>query len=434
MTNTSGEARDSVSPRDHVPEFAASLVDPPAGPGSEDRGCGCPRRIESTPSASAFYRLACEHLNDGEYLDADDPSGDGPGPESSVRRGSGLAVVGLDPDVGAACFTSEHAFEPAFIGDACDESRAGSVAVVDVLSRALDAESLLRELRSCYARDARLLVAEPRARASQTLEAPCRRAFSRPGLASLLTRTGWNVSGWLDSASSFISCTATRSAGNEWRQLEEAQRLAQTGSGPQALTLLSELASATDALRLEVTLAIADIAFNLGEGTLALENYAKASRISPHDARHDAGLARLSLAMGRSDDALETAHSGLRRNPVDVDVAASVAIVMQSRGDPGAFQAWDAAWRLAPSDPRLAAKAASAAGNAGHFEYAVAILERAYAYGDDFGPEFHVALGLLLSRVGRFKDARREAEYARQRGAFSEGMTELDQVLAANGS
>lgn len=337
-------------------------------------------------------------------------------------------VVGLEPDLGATCFAAAYAAGAIFVDGSSTESRSGSAVVVRALSHALDPEVPLRELRWCCASDARLLIAEPRAHAWQSLEAPYRRAFSRLGLASLLVRTGWAVSGWLDDASTFVSCAATPSTDDEWRGIGEAQRLARSGAGSEGLELLSQLTPTADAVRLEVALAIADIAFNLGEGTLSLKSYLRAREICPNDARHGAGLARLSLAMGDTHDALTAAHAALRCDPADADAAVSLAIVLQHLGDPATFQAWDAAWRLAPSDAGVAAKAANAAGNAGRPEYAVEIFEHVRGYGDEVGPEFHVALGLLLARVGRFNDALVEARRARSQGAAGKDVTQLGQL------
>ncbi len=339
-------------------------------------------------------------------------------------------VVGLEPEVSAACFAAEYAAGAVFVDGSSMDSRSGSAVAVRALGHALDPEAPLRELRSCCASDARLLVAEPRAHASQSLKAPCRRGYSRAGLASLLARTGWAVSGWLDDATTFVSCAATPNTDEAWRGIGEAQQLARTGAGRRAIELLSQLAPTTDTIRLEVALAIADIAFNLGEGTLSVDSYLRARELCPNDARHGAGLARLSLAMGNTDDALTEAHGALRCDPADADAAVSLAVVMQNLGEPATFQAWDAAWRLAPSDAAVAAKAANAACDAGHHEYAVEIFERVRAYGDEVGPEFHVALGLLLARVGRFKDALLEAHGARSRGATSKDVAQLEQLIA----
>jgi tetratricopeptide (TPR) repeat protein len=134
--------------------------------------------------------------------------------------------------------------------------------------------------------------------------------------------------------------------------------------------------------------------------------------LEPLDARALTGLSRIALSIGETQDALRLAMDAVRAQPASALAAATLAIVGERLEHPEAFSAWRAAVNLAPDDVGIVTGLGRAAAARGEYHYAICAFDRARAYGDEFGPEFHVTLGWLLLADGRRHDAALEARHA----------------------
>jgi len=93
--------------------------------------------------------------------------------------------------------------------------------------------------------------------------------------------------------------------------------------------------------------------------------------------------------------------------------------------------AWRVAVNLAPDDVGIVTGLGRAAAARGEYHYAICAFDRARAYGDEFGPEFHVTLGWLLLADGRRQDAALEARHAQALSPSDENARELLAATAA---
>ncbi|MDF3065115.1 MAG: Methyltransferase domain [Polyangiaceae bacterium] len=366
----------------------------------------------TAPSTLPFY-TSLEDLNvAGPILDA----GCGAGEGARALLEAGRAVVAIELDQAAAHFAREYAPGAQVIeADLCHAAPVSHMAaaiVADTLGHAADPEQFLRSVRQCLAPNATLLVAEPHAQLAQRLVAPARRAFTQQELAAMLARAGFAVDGWLSTAGTFIACIARRVEDPLLAALDRAGDLASRGAFADARTLLEGTRTERSAMALELLLAQGELAMAEGVGDIAARAYFQARDLAPNDARALTGLSRIALSVGQGDDALRLAMDAVRAQPASALAAATLAVVGERLEHPEAFSAWRAAVNLAPDDVGIVTALGRAAAARGEYHYAICAFDRARAYGDEFGPEFHVTLGWLLLADGRRHDAALEARHA----------------------
>ena len=397
-------------------------------PVNVSRARAYPGLASTAPSTLPFY-AALEDLNlRGPVLDAGAGSGEG----ALTLRDAGREVVAVELDRAAAHFLREYVpglrvVETDLCLDAPVSGMAAAV-VADTLGHVADPEAFLRNVRSCLAKDGSLLIAEPLAQLAQRLIAPARRAWTKQELGATLARSGFVVDGWLSSSGTFVACVARRIEDPMFEALEQAGKLAQIGKFGEARRLLEATHTERHALALEVLLAQAELAMAERAGDIAARAFFQARDLEPHDARALTGLSRIALSIGENQDALRLAMEAVRAQPASALAAATLAIVGERLEHPESFNAWRVAVNLAPDDVGIVTGLGRAAAARGEYHYAICAFDRARAYGDEFGPEFHVTLGWLLLADGRRHDAALEARHAQ---ALSPGDASAQELLAA---
>jgi tetratricopeptide (TPR) repeat protein len=387
-----------------------------------------PGLTSAAPSTAPFY-AALEDLNlRGPVLDAGAGSGEG----ARTLLSAGREVVAVELDRGAAHFMREFVPGVQVVeADLCLEAPVSDMAaaiVADTLGHVADPETFLRNVRACLAPAATLVIAEPLAQLAQRLTAPARRAFTKQELGAILTRAGFVVEGWLCTAGTFVACVARRIEDPMLEALSMAGTLAAENRFKEARELLERSPTARGALALEVLLAQGELAMAERAGDLAARAFFQARDLDPSDARALTGLTRIALSIGENEDALRLAMDAVRAQPASALAAATLAIVGERLEHDEAFNAWRVAVNLAPDDVGIVTGLGRAAAARGEYHYAICAFDRARAYGDEFGPEFHVTLGWLLLADGRPQDAALEARHAQ---ALSPGDENARELLAA---
>lgn len=392
--------------------FTAEFENGARVPVWSSRARAYPGLRSTAPSTLPFYD-AIESLNlQGPILDA----GCGAGEGVRVLLEAGREVFGVELDQSAAHFAREYAAGAQILeADLCHAAPVSEMAaaiVADTLGHTADPEEFLRHVRRCLAPGATLLVAEPLAQLAQRLIAPARRAFTKQELAAMLARTGFAVDGWLSTSGTFVACVARRIEDPLLEALSRAGALANRGAFAEARGLLETTRTERSALALELILAQAELAMAEGVGDIAARAFFQARDLDPSDARALTGLSRIALSVGQSEDALRLAMDAVRAQPASALAAATLAVVGERLEHPEAFSAWRAAVHLAPDDLGIVTGLGRSAAARGDYHYAICAFDRARAYGDDLGPEFHVTLGWLLLADGRRHDAVLEARHA----------------------
>jgi tetratricopeptide (TPR) repeat protein len=392
---------------------------------SASRARAYPGLASAAPSTQAFY-AAIEDLNlRGPVLDAGAGSGEG----ARVLVGAGREVVAVELDRGAAHFIREFAPGVQVIeADLCAEAPVSDMAaavVADTLGHVADPEAFLRNVRACLLPDATLIIAEPLAQLAQRLTAPARRAFTKQELGAMLTRAGFAVEGWLCAAGTFVACVARRIEDPMLEALSLAGTLAAENRFKDARELLEQGRTPRSALALEALLAQGELAMAERAGDVAARAFFQARDLDPNDARALTGLSRIALSIGESEDALRLAMDAVRAQPASALAAATLAIVGERLEHQEAFNAWRVAVNLAPDDVGIVTALGRAAAARGEYHYAICAFDRARAYGDEFGPEFHITLGWLLLADGRRLDAALEARHAQALSPSDENAREL---------
>jgi tetratricopeptide (TPR) repeat protein len=366
----------------------------------------------TAPSTLAFYAALEDLRFSGPVLDAGIGSGEG----ARALCDAGREVVGLDIDQGAVDFAREYAPRARVLeADLCSATPVSGMAaavVADTLGHAADPEAFLRNVRQSLGPSGTLLLAEPAAHLAQRLVAPARRAFTVEELGAIVTRAGFQVEGWLCTTGTFVGCVAKRVEDSAVLGLEQAGTLAAEGRFTEARLLLESLRTERQALALELLLAQAELAMAERAGDIAARAFFQARDLAPQDARALTGLARIAMLVGEHEDALRLARDAVRAQPASALAAATLAIVGERLEQPEAFNAWRAAVALAPDDVGIVTGLGRSAAARGEYHYAICAFDRARAYGDEFGPEFHVTLGWLLLADGRRHDAALEARHA----------------------
>lgn len=389
-----------------------------------------PGLSSTAPSTLAFYTSLEDLKLSGPVLDAGCGAGDG----ARALKAAGREVVAVDIDHVAVDFTREYTRGLRVLeADLCTQvpvsGMAGAV-VADTLGHAADPEAFLRNVRACLQPSGSVLVAEPSAHLAQRLVAPARRAFTQQELAATLTRAGFAVDGWLCTSGTFVACVARRIEDPAFDGLERAGTLASAGRFNEARLLLESLRTERSALSLELLLAQAELALAEGAGDVAARAFFQARDLQPDDARALTGLARIALMVGETSDALRLAMDAVRSQPASALAAATLAIVGERLEQPEAFNAWRAAVNLAPDDVGIVTGLGRSAAARGEYHYAICAFDRARAYGDEFGPEFHITLGWLLLADGRRHDAVLEARHAQALSPDDENARELFEAAA----
>jgi tetratricopeptide (TPR) repeat protein len=381
-------------------------------PVSVSRARAYPGLSSTAPSTLPFY-AALEDLNiSGPVLDAGAGSGEG----TSELRAAGREVVAIELDHASAHFAREFAPGVQVIqADLCLDAPVSNMAaavVADTLGHVAEPEAFLRNVRACLAPAGTLIIAEPLAQLAQRLIAPARRAFTQQELGAMLTRTGFSVEGWLCTSGTFVACVARRIEDPMLEALAVAGTLASEGRFKQARELLEQSHTVRGALSLELLLAQGELAMAERAGDIAARAFFQARALEPQDARALTGLSRIALSVGETEDALRLAMDAVRAQPASALAAATLAIVGERLEHAESFNAWRAAVNLAPDDVGIVTGLGRAAAARGEYHYAICAFDRARAYGDEFGPEFHVTLGWLLLADGRRHDAALEARHA----------------------
>lgn len=401
-------------------------------PASASRTRSYPGLNSSAPATLPFY-AALEDLSvAGPVLDAGCGSGEG----ARALREAGYDVVAVELDHSAAQFAREYTPGLRVIeADLCLQGPVrgmGAGVVADTLGHVADPESFLRHVRACLGPSGRLVVAEPLAQLAQRLIAPARRAFTPQELGAILSRTGFVVDGWLSTSGTFVACVARRIEDPVLDALTEAGKLASLGQFKAARELLAGQRTERRAVALELLLGQAELAMAEGAGDVAARAYFQARELEPLDARALTGLSRIALDIGETEDALRLALDAVRAQPTSALAAATLAIVGERLERADAFNAWRAAVNLAPDDVGIVTGLGRCAAARGEYHYAICAFDRARAYGDEFGPEFHVTLGWLLLADGRRHDALLEARHAQALSPDDAGARELFEAASVS--
>jgi SAM-dependent methyltransferase len=400
----SGDSRTGV--------FMAEFENGARVPVNVTRARAYPGLSSTAPSTAPFYASLEDLKLAGRVLDA----GAGAGEGTRLMLDAGREVVAVELDHGAAHFIRELAPGALVIeADLCAQvpiTDMAAAVVADTLGHAADPEAFLRNVRACLAPGGTLIVAEPMAHLAQRLIAPARRAFTKQELGSMLARTGFLIDGWLSHHGTFVSCVARRIEDPALEALEVAGRLAAESRFREARELLERTRTDRSSLSLEMTLAQAELAMAERAGDVAAKAFFHARDMDANDVRALTGLSRIALMVGERGDALRLATDAVRAQPASALAAATLAVVGERLEYPEAFNAWRAAVNLAPDDVGIVTGLGRAAAARGEYHYAICAFDRARAYGDEFGPEFHVTLGWLLLADGRNHDAALEARHA----------------------
>jgi len=394
-------------------------------PVNVSRARAYPGLQSSAPSTAPFYAAIEDLKPRGPVLDAGSGSGEG----ARALHSAGHDVVAVELDRGAAHFIREFAPGVRVVeADLCAEAPVSEMAaavVADTLGHVADPEAFLRNVRECLAPGASLIIAEPLAHLAQRLTAPARRAFTKQELGAILTRAGFVIDGWLCTAGTFVACVARRIEDPMLEALSIAGTLAAENRFKEARELLERTRTPRGALALEVLLAQGELAMAERSGDLAARAFFQARDLDPLDARALTGLSRIALSVGEHQDALRLALDAVRAQPASALAAATLAIVGERLEHQEAFMAWRVAVNLAPDDVGIVTCLGRAAAARGEYHYAICAFDRARAYGDEFGPEFHVTLGWLLLADGRRQDAALEARHAQALAPNDESAREL---------
>jgi tetratricopeptide (TPR) repeat protein len=405
--------------------FTAEFKSGARVPVSVSRARAYPGLPSPAPSTLPFYAALEDFELAGPVLDAG--AGAGEGARALCEAGRDVVVIELDH--GAAHFAREYAPKARVIeADLCTDAPAsgmGAAVIADALGHAADPEAFLHHVHACLALGATVIVAEPAAHLAQRLIPPARRAFTQQELGSMLVRAGFVVDGWLSTGGTFVACVARKVDDAALSALRRAGELASVGSYAEARLLLAGQKTERSALALELLLAQAELALAERAGDVAARAFFQARELEPNDARALTGLSRIALSVGERADALRLAMEAVRAQPASALAAATLAIVGQHLEHPDTFNAWRAAVNLAPDDVGIVTGLGHAAAARGEYHYAICAFDRARAYGDEFGPEFHVTLGWLLLADGRRHDAALEARHAQALSPEDQSAREL---------
>lgn len=381
----------------------------PAGssvPVARGRARAYPGLVSEAPPTLPYYRAAREVLRSPRrVLDA----GCGAGAGARILSDELAEVVGLDRDADAVAFATLHAprahiachdlalpYEGGF--DAC--------VLVDVLGHAASPYHVLRSVRRSLGDGSAVLVAEAAAYPLQTLRPPARRAFSLRALTTLLSATGFEVEHWVTRDGTFL-CALARAVDDEGaRWLAHGAEAIAAGDADGAFAAYAEIGRLGRApLRVEASLAEADLHLALGNGDGATTAYFRARELDPQDPRPLAGLAQIALAIGDHGDAVALAEIACRMDPTDRSAVLALALALDRAHRAEAATCWKTAASLCADELGVVARFAAAAAEHGDPGDGVRALERLGAYGEERTVDFHLAYARALASADRGSDA-----------------------------
>jgi 2-polyprenyl-3-methyl-5-hydroxy-6-metoxy-1,4-benzoquinol methylase len=393
-----------------------------------------PGLLGAAPDTRALYDAAAQLLH-GAHRVLDFGCGSGIG--SAELRCHYDRVTAVDKDPEAVDFARAYLRSVSVLHDdgarpIDDAERHDGVVLIDVLGQSPSPEATLRRARRWLAPGGLMFVAEPRAYPSQALLSPVLRAFSPPGLASMLGRAGLEVERWIEGAGHFVVCLARCSASEDYRLLEEADAALSSGDPVRAMAAYAAAdAGAARAVRTEALLGQAALLARAGDLGSACQAVLKAAALSPDDARSLASLSEISYAAGEQRQSLELAMGALERDPCDPGAVQCLARAAGTLLDDEAYASWRIANGLVPGDVGIATELARRAAGRSELGYAIWVLERLREFRRDLGVDYHVTLAWLYVTAERIGDARLEAELARVMDPESAGVKELWEQLAS---
>jgi len=398
----------------------------------KSRARAYPNLPSSAPSTLAFYEAFIELVSGKHVVDA----GTGAGAGARILCRHFAQVSGLDNDARALEFARKYAPHAHFLqADLCHGSpldQADAALMVDVLGHVVRPTAALRTLRACLLPGGKLLVAEPKAHASQRLTTPARRAFSKAALGQLLLRSGFEVEELVCGGATFIALVARRSEDPLVDALVEAFQHAERG---QLDAARAEFARAERSPRpevlLEVRLGQAEIAFASNDGDGAARHFFEANELGLQDGRGLGGLARIALATNQLEDARSLATDALRFDPTDAEATTTLALAVEQLTQAEALHAWRLAGNLAPDDAEVATGLARVSAQQQNYAFAIQVFERLRSYETPLSLEFHVTLGWLLLADGRRNDAKVEVRYASALSPDHPAVLELSEAASA---
>jgi predicted TPR repeat methyltransferase len=387
-----------------------------------------PGLLGSAPDTRALYDAAAQLLAGAErVLDY----GCGSGMGAAELRCHFQRVTAVDCDPVAVEFASAYLRSVSVgLDDGTSEVPPAplhdGVVVIDVLGQTSSPDAALRAARRWLAPEGRLFIAEPRAFPSQSLLPPVVRAFSPPGLVSLLARAGLELVEWIEGTGNFIACLARPVAADDFQRFAEAHAALIAGRPAQALMAYAGVREdAPRSLRTEALLGRAEVLAAAGDFSAACQAVLDAAALSPDDARSLAGMSELTFATGDTPRSLELAIGALERDPCEPNAVQSLARAAESLQRDEAFASWRIANGLTPADIGVASEASRLAAERGEHMYAIWVLERLREFHGDLGVDYHVTLAWLYVNAGRLGEARLEGELARAQDPDSMGVKEL---------
>jgi SAM-dependent methyltransferase len=387
-----------------------------------------PGLIGTAPDTRALYDAAAQVLVGAErVLDF----GCGSGMGTAELRCHYRHVTAVDSDPAAVAFSRAYLRSVDVQHDdgsrvIAPTERQDAVVMVDVLGQSAAPEATLRQARRWLRDDGRIFIAEARACPSQSLLAPVLRAFSPPSLLTLLTRSGLELSRWIDGAGHFLVCVARPSGSEQYRLLAQADAALAAGNVGKALTAYDKISSdAPREVRTEALLGRAQLLAASGAMGPACQAVLDAASLSPDSARSLAGLSEVSFLTGDAASSLELAIRALEHDPCEPSAVQSLARAAAGLREEEALAAWRIANSLAPADLSVAIELSRMAARRGELEYAVWVLERLREFHAELNVDYHVTLAWLYITADRQGDARLEAEIARVMDAESVGVKEL---------
>ena len=387
-----------------------------------------PGLLGAAPDTRALYDAAAQVLAGAQrVLDY----GCGSGMGAAELRCHFKDVTAVDSDGAAVEFARSYLRSVSVVHDdgrdaLGPEQLHDAMVIIDVLGQASSPEATLRAARRWLAPDGRVFIAEPRACPSQSLLPPVVRAFSPPGLVSLLARAGLEVSHWVEGAGHFITCVARPAASEHHERLAEADAAVAAGEPGRALLAYSSIGDdAPRAVRTEALLGRAELLAASGDIGAACQAVLDAASLSPDSARSLAGLSEVSLVTGDVPRSLELAIGALERDPCEPSAVQSLARAAETVQQDEAFASWRIANGLSPADIAVASEVSRMASQRGEHGYAIWVLERLREFHPDLGVEYHVTLSWLYVAADRLGEARLEGEIARVLDPQSAGVKEL---------
>jgi len=376
-----------------------------------DRTRAYPGLLAPAPRTDAFYRAFAPYVDERHVLDVGCGAGAG-----LIHLAGAKSVVGIDSAEAAVWYAKHSVSGVEFrqMDASKDELPGAEVAIlVDVLGEVSEPRDVLRRVGAAIGDGGVICVAEAEASVAQDLLPPVRRAFSRDQLGHLLCENGFTIEEWI-SDEGFLSVVARR-VPNDWtRGMEAADMLRVEGLESEALDLLMAPPKTDDGgAAVSWYLRIAEICISRGDGDGALEALMEVQAREPDDARVLAGLARLTLGMGATEDASRFAIAAAQRDSANPHVALSLAQAVGVNLTPAeSIALWSNVARLAPASVDIAVDLARAAASQEAYHVGITALERVREYYPQLSADFHLTLGWMYLMSSRVEESLMECRLA----------------------